>query len=229
MKVYIGPFVDWIGPYQIAEKLCFWAKKEKDDYGFLSTPEWVHNFGTWLANDRHGNDSWLTKVCNYIYSKQKRTIKVKIHDYDTWDMDSTLAVIILPLLKQMKERKHGSPFVDDEDVPDDLKSTAAEPKEKEYDVDSNHHKRWDYVVDEMIWAFEQLQPDNDWEEQYRTGEFDMQFEPCELDETGKAKLYTMIKGPKHTYEVDDAGVKIHHDRIVRGTKLFGKYFQSLSD
>jgi len=27
MKVYIGPYVDWIGPYQIAEKILFWIPK----------------------------------------------------------------------------------------------------------------------------------------------------------------------------------------------------------
>jgi len=50
MKVYIGPYKNWFGPYQLAETLCFWAKKEKDEYGFERTPDWVHNFGEWLAH-----------------------------------------------------------------------------------------------------------------------------------------------------------------------------------
>ena len=48
-----------------------------------------------------------------------------------------------------------APLVDDEDVPEELRSTAAPAKENDWDVDENHFKRWDWVLDEMIWAFEQ--------------------------------------------------------------------------
>jgi len=230
MKLYFGPYIDFLGPYQIAGKLCFWAKKEKDEFGFSKRPDWVHDFGTWLAEDRHGNDTWLTKICNRLHAKQKRKIKLKLHDYDTWNMSATVALIVLPLLKQMKERRNSSPFVDDEDVPDELKSTSAEPKENDCDIDSNHHRRWDYVVDEMIWAFEQLQPDCDWEKQYKSGNFDMRFEPLEGEGSNKKRCSSIwVKGPNHTFQVDEAGVKAHSERIRRGTMLFGKYFQSLGD
>ena len=49
MKVYIGPYKNWVGPYQIAEALCFWAKPVKDEYNFKRIPDWLHNFGTWLS------------------------------------------------------------------------------------------------------------------------------------------------------------------------------------
>ena len=200
MKVYIGPFKNWIGPYQIAEKLCFWAKKEKDEIGCPRHPDWVHDFGTWLANDKNGDDSWLTKLCLWIESKRKRTIKIRIDKYDTWNMDSTLAMIILPMLKQLNETKHGSPLVDDEDVPENVRSTNAPPKENEWDIDENHHKRWEWVMEEMIWAFEQLQPDNDWDSKYfESGEF-----------------------LKEQYD-------IHNNRISNGLKLFGKYYRGLWD
>ena len=29
MKITIGPYKSWYGPYQLAETLCFWAKEEK--------------------------------------------------------------------------------------------------------------------------------------------------------------------------------------------------------
>ena len=47
----------------------------------------------------------------------ERNIKVHIDPYDTWNMDSTLSHIILPMLIQVRETKHGSPVIDDEDVP----------------------------------------------------------------------------------------------------------------
>ena len=69
-------------------------------------------------------------------------------------MDYTLAPIILPMLVQLKAEKHGSPNVDDEDVPEHLRSTSAPPKENEWDTDDNWHKRWDWVMDEMIYSFD---------------------------------------------------------------------------
>jgi hypothetical protein len=49
MYIKIGKHPDWFGPYQLARLLCFWAKKEKDENGFLKDPNWVHNFGEFLA------------------------------------------------------------------------------------------------------------------------------------------------------------------------------------
>jgi len=121
MKVKIGKYTNWVGPYQIADALCFWATKVKDETDIVPRkPDWVHEFGRWLSEDKQGNDSLLTKVCQWVESKKKRTIKVHIDRWDTWGMDHTLAHIILPMLKQLKASKHGAPNVDDEDVPEHL-------------------------------------------------------------------------------------------------------------
>ena len=89
------------------------------------------------------------------------SIDVQIDKQDTWSMDYTLAHVILPMLKQLKESKHGSPFTDDEDVPEELRSTVDGPKINKWDTDSNFHARWNWIMDEMIWAFEQKCED-DW-------------------------------------------------------------------
>ena len=83
-----------------------------------------------------------------------QVIEVHIDKYDTWSMDHTLAPIILPMLLQLKETKNGAPLVDDEDVPEELKSTSAPTKENDWDTDDNWFKRWDWVLDEMIYAFD---------------------------------------------------------------------------
>lgn len=153
------------------------------------------------------------------YNKQ-RTVRVRIDKQDTWGMDSTLALIILPMLKQLKENKQGSPNVDDEDVPESLKSTSAPAKENDWDTDEYWHDRWDYVLDEMIWAFEQK--NTDWEEQFYSGECDLTFEKID------GSAYSELKhGPNHTFEVDFEGKKKHQDRMSNGFRLFGKYYESL--
>jgi hypothetical protein len=50
MRVKIGKYENWFGPYQLAETLCFWAKPVVDEYGMKSKPDYVHNFGEWLAH-----------------------------------------------------------------------------------------------------------------------------------------------------------------------------------
>jgi hypothetical protein len=140
-------------------------------------------------------------------------------------MDHTLALIVLPMLKQLKATKHGSPLVDDEDVPENLRSTAAGPKENEWDTDSNHFKRWDWVMDEMIFAFESLDGgiNADWEEQFTTGDYDFR---SVKQEDGN---YLMVHGPNHTAETDWDARKEYGKRIQNGFRLFGKYYQNLWD
>ena len=238
MKVKIGKYVDWIGPYQLAELLCFWAKKEKDEYGIPRKPDWVHNFGEWLAHgsiepepevgDIHkwGDRpyTWLYKFLSWIHSKQERTIKVHIDPWDTWSMDNTLAYIVLPMLKQLKERKHGAPFVDPKDCPPELKPAKQTKKQRDNgETDSTHFERWDWVLDEMIFAFETKVDDGRWEDQFETGESDLQWKKLEDGN------YQMVEGPEHTKVYDWEGRKKYQERISNGFRLFGKYYENLWD
>jgi hypothetical protein len=227
MKIFIGPHTDWIGPYQIAEKVLFWMDKD-------SGP--VDKLGSWLAGDKKrepfsaNGENWLTKACQWVHTKKKRKVKITIDKYDTWNMDATLALIVLPMLKQLKLAKHGGPFVEDSDVPENIRSTSASPKENEWDVDGFHFERWDYVLDQMIWSFEQLQPDCEWEDKFHTGQSDIIWKPSEqLDENGMPTTYEMVKGPNDTSNIDIDGYKAHSARIDNGLKLFGVYFRALWD
>ena len=230
MKVKIGPYKNWIGPYQIADALCFWARKETDEYGFKSKPQWVHNFGTWLSGGED-QDSWLQRACLWIESKRSRKIKVRIDRWDTWSMDHTLSYIVLPMLKQLNKTKHGAPFVDDEDVPEYLRSTAAEPKENEWDTDSNHFLRWDWVMSEMIYAFE-CQLDDTWEEKYWTGEWgkpDFIKTDKEYPNPKTGEMESTFQINPGTRKCDWDGLKQEQDRIQNGFRLFGRYYQALWD
>ena len=241
MKVRIGPYRSWFGPYQLAELLCFWARKEKDEYGLPKKPDWVHRFGEWLAHGsiepepqageitslgRDRPETWLYRFLSWIHSKQKRSIKVQIDRWDTWSMDHTLALIVLPMLRQLNETKHGAPFTDDEDVPEPLRSTAAPAlSQEEQDcgaTDANHFARWDWIMGEMIWAFEQ-ELDDDAEHQFYSGESDLQWK--RLDNG----MSEMLHGPGHTWQIDQAGLEAWQARKQNGFRLFGRYYQNLWD
>jgi hypothetical protein len=141
MKVYISNYRNhWLSPYTILEKIFFW--KEIDDEG-PAIERWAIRLEP-LCNG-------LLSVLNVIHPSINY---VKIDRWDTWSMDVTLAQIVVPMLKQLKKSKHGAPFVDDEDVPEELKSTAAPPVKDKWHTDDNYFKRWDWAMDEMLFAFE---------------------------------------------------------------------------
>jgi hypothetical protein len=215
MKVIIGPYKSWIGPYQIADALCFWVKPIKDEYGMSTKPDWVHDFGTWLSGGENG-ESWLLKVCQWIEAKRKRQVYVRIDKYDTWSMDHTLSFIILPMLKQLKATKQGAANVDDEDVPSPLRSTAPGARdrcENDWDTDEHFFTRWDYILDEMIWAFEQQRDDAD----------------AEFYDHGEAVSGEDFMASVARMKVDETGLKTWADRKRNGYRLFGKYYEALWD
>lgn len=210
MKVYISKNRNhWISPYTICEKICWWREIDYDE-------PWIKNANFFLEPIMH----IVQKIWDLVHPPINY---IKIDYYDTWSMDSTLSPIILPMLKQLKATKHGAPYVDDEDVPLTLRANRdikykgnADPDlHKIYDdVDKKFFKRFDYVLDEMIWAFEQL---------------------CNWDHDGKFYDHTESKKEKdfnksiHKIKVDRVGLKKHHERIDNGLRLFGKYFRSLWD
>jgi len=231
MKVKIGPYKQWFGPYQLAETICFWAKKDG-----LEKPEWVSNFGEWLAHGsvepkpkagekrslfKNRPSTPLAKLLSWIYGKNERVVKVRIDPWDTWSMDETLAHIILPMLKQLRKSKHGAPYVDLEDVPEQLRMELTDEQTEQGDVDEKHFERWDWVLGEMIFAFESKF--NDWEINFESGKTDL--EVLEI-ENGYSQI---VHGPKHTLQYDSEGRKAYAERIQNGFRLFGKYYQGLWD
>jgi hypothetical protein len=237
MRVRIGPYKDCFGPYQLAELIMFWVPKEPDEFGIPRTADRVHNFGEWLAHgsvepepevgeirgwDRDRPTTWLYRFLLWIDSFRTRRVDIHIDRWDTWSMDHTLAEIVLPMLKQLRATKHGSPHVDDDDVPEHLRSTAAPPRENEWDIDEFHHDRWEWVISEMIFAFDSKVNDS-WQEQFHSGNTDWQ---SRRREDG---LYEMVDGPAHTAKWDQEGHQAYQVRISNGFRLFGKYFEGLWD
>ena len=221
MKVYINNYRNhWLSPYTIMEKVLFWKKWTDPDFDLYDDKN--EHYIDWL----NGPMKVAQKCLDVIHPKVNY---VKIDKWDTWSMDSTLSIIILPMLKQLNATKHGAPTTDDADVPEGLRSTDAPPKENEWDVDENWFKRWDWIMGEMIWTFEQKQPDCDWEHQYYSGVHDTSFRAIEWDADGKALLHEQVKGPNDTFKVDREGMDKHQERINNGMKLFGKYYQGLWD
>jgi hypothetical protein len=203
MKVYIGPF-----PTRCVSRIHTNYMNKK--YGRY---EWEknHNKFETLLDKLEDSLQWVyNHTINLFLDKRKRAIKIKLHPYDTWGADHTLSLIILPIIKQLKSTKHGTPWVPDEDVPAELKirSVDAQKVENGFIWDANCEKRWEWVLGEIEWTFEQL-VDQEKENQFFSGGW--------FDKNGGE------------VKIDSAGLKAYHDRVQNGLILFGKHFRNLWD
>jgi hypothetical protein len=194
-------------------------------YKYVEHPEWVNRWADRLNP--------ISQAIQWVLDRIHPQINyVKIDRWDSWSMDHTLSNIILPMLKQLKENKHGAPYTDDADVPEYLQSHMAQPKEYEWDTDSLHFMRWDWILDEMIFAFE-MKCQDDWSSEFHTGEIDWEWVPVDADGNevakGEHKYYNMRKGPKDTSKWDREGMEKVQARITNGFRLFGRYYENLWD
>ena len=220
MKVWLSNYRNhWISPYVILKKVCFW---EKDEDRIYNLKEEVNNpYEKWV-NLLDPICQGIQKVLDFVHP---RFNYVKLDQWDTWSMDHTLAYIIHPMLLQLKETKHGAPYTDDKDVPKELKSTSAPPKENEWDTDEFHFQRWDYILDEMIWAFEQELKDDDENQFFDHSAYD---KPDGSKSNHKEWFDDMSKA-QSKLKVNWKGLKEHQKRKANGFRLFGRYYSHLWD
>jgi hypothetical protein len=222
MKVYKSCYRShWISPYTVLEYIFFWTAWSKcgrnrgviEDRDYVDHPAWVER-----------TTDYIRPVCQAIKwvldLVHPQINYIRIDRYDTWSMDHTLADIILPMLKQLNATKHGAPHVDDADVPEYLRSHMAQPKEHEWDTDSLWHMRWDWVLAEMIWAFEQKVQDD------AEGQF-FDHSAYKNDNVPIKEWLADINNRASKVKYDEAGHQVWLARKTNGFRLFGKYLEAL--
>ena len=176
------------------------------------------------------------KIGPFPKKGSRRKINVQIDKFDTWSFDHTLATIIYPALLQLKATKHGIPA----DIVNDVGGEDWDPQNS-FDFYKETHdeaweiaaKRWDDILDKMIWSFHQLTID-DYGSKYHHGisEYDW----IKSDKTfpnpvtGKVEdTWQMVDKDPDAHWYDAEGHQLHEDRIQEGLELFGKYYRSLWD
>jgi hypothetical protein len=195
MKVNIGPYRDYVSAYTISNTIFFWVDKRAMDWDDDYLKRWdaqaCEKFGDWL-----NNQEWLVNFLNWIDKYKTRKVDVRIDPYDTWSMDHTLALIVHPMLVQLKAANHGYFSSDPEDAPQ-----IGKGEETDYGGnDTLALDRYNWIMDEMIWTFEQLSHGDE---------------------------LTFYNSEKDFYDIDAA--RAHDERIANGLRLFGKYFRALWD
>lgn len=170
---------------------------------------------------------------NFNKGPTERKIEVKIERWDTYSMDHTAALIILPLLLQLKQSKMGVPseltYRIGGDFDDNL--TFDFIKEDDREVFDKLCDKWDEILDKMIWSFQQL-VDDSYDNKYHHGNTKMGWKPIEVTNptTGVAEtMYEMVDENPSEHWYDSVGHNLHNERIQEGLDLFGKYYRNLWD
>lgn len=147
-------------------------------------------------------DSILDVTINRLLVLKGRTIDVKIHDYDLSFADETMSYVILPMLYRIRDRIQRTPYIESKDVPKNLRATKKQQDQYYTDgtLDSKVQARWDWVIEEMIYAFESLQDD---------------------------ELVFHYFSPNDEESWDTEKYDQHHARMKNGLELFGKYYTEL--
>jgi len=143
---------------------------------------------------------------------------IKLDAADSWSCDYTLAKIAYPLLIQLKETNHGYGFIDDEDVPEELRTDNGEPIDYANEDDSSGRKeKFVWFMDEIIWTMKEL------------GNYEDESPDFPKD------VPLFMSKSKRTPEQDEkvaawmAEMQAHEGRLQNGCRLFGKYFRNLWD
>jgi len=226
MKIKIGPYPN--------RAICnLYTNYMNKKYGYVNWPEYKQKglrvkaqpfAEAWREKAEDIIQSIYNCTINLFLDRRVQKIKIHIDRWDTWSMDHTLANIILPMLKQLKATKHGAPWVAVADVPKELRPTKKQLMDYQKDgtTDPKFFERWDWVLDEMIFAFNS-KVDDSWEEQFESGTSDLQWKKLE---NGNSQ---MVEGPNHTRVYDWEGREKYHERIKNGFRLFGSYYENLWD
>jgi hypothetical protein len=174
-------------------------------------------------------------IGKYPKKDNNRKIDIKIEKFDTYSMDHTLALIILPMLLQLKTTKHGVPHEFAEVGGEDYSSQECFDFYRE-DYDEMFNKKileWDNVLDKMIWSFQQLAME-DYESQYHHGKANFSWEKTDKKflnpVTGKMEsTFQIIDKNPDDHWFDHEGLDLHNKKIQEGLDLFAKYYRNLWD
>lgn len=165
-------------------------------------------------------------IGKYSLRGNHRHVKIQIEKFDTWNLDHTLAMIILPALIQLKYTKHGIPG-NLEEIPEDYNRNQLVfdfynlvENDEEF---KRSQQRWNNILDKMIWSFQQL-VDGNYDQIYYHGTPDITFEPIP-----NSTNVEMIDNNPNDHWYDAIGAKLHVERIQEGLDLFSRYYMALWD
>jgi hypothetical protein len=172
-------------------------------------------------------------IRNFHKGPNERKVEVTVEKWDTYSMDHTAALLILPLLLQLKQTKHGVPsgLVTRNGGDMDNNLCFDFIAEDENAVFDKLCDQWDEILDKMIWSFQQI-VDDSYDSKYHHGHMKLGWKPIEITHPTTrtvSKAYEMVDENPGEHWYDHVGHTLHEERIQEGLELFGKYYRNLWD
>ena len=135
MKIKIGPYVPHYSSYGFVTRL---ETRLRRDF----SPKTSDRLETIVEKVL----GWLFKLLN----KRNRKVSIRIDPYDIWNADQTIAMVVVPVLKQLRNSPYAGCHIYVDDVPERLRPQV----DNDSAEDPTYLDRWHWVLDEMIWTFE---------------------------------------------------------------------------
>lgn len=167
MKINMRKPKPYFGCYHLVDLLLSWAVKEETvdkisewlEHGCVLPPLDNNNIHEIAEQPR----TRLARFFDWVHDKRNSRDTIKIEPWDTWSFDVTLARIIVPALKQLRDSSRSFSLVDDEDVPDELRSNLTEEERSQGVTTENCQKKWKWVLDKMIQSFEHVSSEDNFD------------------------------------------------------------------
>ena len=128
---------------------------------------------------------------------------VAIDSHDLWSLDITLANIIYPALVEFDKSCNSYPHIPESDIPEGFEDAQS---------------YWQWILQEMIWTFEQISLDGKAEDQFYSDE-----EPEDTEGWMQIASFT----EDSSFWCNQKAMDEFYKRIKQGTNLFGKYYLNL--
>lgn len=167
-------------------------------------------------------------IGRYPKSDKERKVDIRIDDWDTFSLDHTLAMIILPALIKFKECRKKFPGVPNVFLDDNPKYKDEHGNHTDEAIDIGEQK-YEAFLDECIWAFDQIVNDHAEEKNFwhRKPEYDHLSE----EEFKALPRFEDIPNSENkrfvSYEyLDREARQAYYDRIDQALIAFGKNFSS---
>ena len=178
---------------------------------------YIGPYKDWSAFHRLLVRCGLQKLAKTLY---KRKVKITVHRYDAWNADHTLSLLILPVLKELRDQKIGVPgmMFDENEIKEKygVESELDLSKEDQEKYWNESVAKWKLILDKIIWSHEQVIRDDD---DFSDFHIEGKFEESELWKD----LGLGDKQPVVNWEAREA----YEEHIREGLRLFGEYYQAL--
>tara|TARA_Y100000593_G_scaffold42861_1_gene82056 strand:- start:26128 stop:26760 length:633 start_codon:yes stop_codon:yes gene_type:complete len=193
-------------------------------FGDLNEEKRKHPIKWWFTKWFYYKPSWAWGEFTFWCRRTWQKLRSGYSHYDAWDFKSQHAKWCVPRLKHLRDNHVGYPVCmeDENDKGEwsDTQSVFPADSEEGRDHFDKYGKRWETLLDKMIWSFEHL---DDLVEPIYPDDYDKRQNKITYDDGCVAYEALDKRKPDYT------PIEEHRKKVQEGLDLFAKYYENLWD